>query len=73
MIPAAIDAIRHGAEAGKLRAFVRENGGSKSANLAGLTQLAERHSRASGFSVCLLARGWTSTPGRGDRVSEGEF
>jgi hypothetical protein len=36
------DAIRHGAEAGKLRAFVRKNG----TGLAGLTRLADRHTAA---------------------------
>lgn len=35
-------AIRAGAEAGKLRAYVRKNGGDR--GLAGLLRLADRHS-----------------------------
>lgn len=36
------EAIMHGAEAGKLRAFVRKNG----SDLTGLVRLADRHSAA---------------------------
>jgi hypothetical protein len=38
------DAIRSAAEAGKLRAYVRQHGGT---GLAGLIRLADRHSAAS--------------------------
>ncbi len=40
-LKAIAEAIRHGAEAGKLRAFVRKNGET---GLAGLVRLADRHS-----------------------------
>lgn len=41
-------AIMHGAEAGKLRAFVRKDGGT---GLAGLERLAERHSVAARMAL----------------------
>lgn len=45
-------AIMHGAEAGKLRAYVRENGGG----LAGLMRLADRHSEDSANALRTMTR-----------------
>ena len=73
MIAAAIDAIRHGAEAGKLRAYVRENKGGCSGSLASLAELAERQSRVSTSYVCLLARGWPPQPSPDNMASESEL
>lgn len=44
-------AIEHGAAAGKLRAYVRENG----SGLAGLIRLAERHSAAGAAAIAKMA------------------
>lgn len=51
-------AIMHGAEAGKLRAYVRENGGG----LAGLLRLADRHSTASARALIKLSRAAATAP-----------
>lgn len=48
------NAIMHGAEAGKLREYVRENGGD---GLAGLTRLADRHSADSEAELMKLLAG----------------
>jgi hypothetical protein len=51
-------AIMHGAEAGKLRAYVRENGHG----LAGLERLADRHSAESRAALGKLAGALARAP-----------
>lgn len=48
------EAIRHAAEAGKLRAFVRKNG----SGLRGLERLADRHSELARDALTEIAGAW---------------
>jgi hypothetical protein len=51
-------AIRHAAEAGKLRAFVRKNG----SGLQGLERLADRHSSAATTALDEICRSAAAEP-----------